>query len=332
MLAGYVALDGYDLGAGIVHLFVARSDSERRQVLQSIGPFWDGNEVWLIAGGGTLFFAFPALYASSFSGFYLPLMVVLWLLMLRGISIEFRGHIDSPVWKPLWDTIFAWASGLLVIFFGAALGNVVRGAPLDSSGDFFLPLWTTFQPSGEVGILDWYTVLVAVAAFCAILQHGALWVRLKTDSESQRRSERLARGVWWVVAPLTAIVTIASFRIQPHLAESFRERPWGYVFPALALAGLVGIRVTRSEVKAFMGSVLYVLGMLASVAFGLFPYVLPSNTDPRLSLTIYNTAPAEYGQRIGLAWWIPGMLLASAYTVLTHMKFAGKVQVDDGGY
>ena len=326
MLAAYVALDGYDLGAGIVHLFVARSDSERRQVLQSIGPFWDGNEVWLIAGGGTLFFAFPALYASSFSGFYLPLMIVLWLLILRGISIELRGHIDSPVWKPLWDTVFAWASGLLTIFFGAALGNIVRGAPLDTAGDFFLPLWTNFQPEGEVGILDWYTVLVAVAAFCALLQHGALWVRLKTDGDLGRRSEALARVAWWAVASLTALVTIASFRIQPHLAESFRERPWGWVFPALALAGLVGIRFTRSEMKAFLGSVLYVLGMLASVAFGLFPYVLPSNTDPRLSLTIYNTAPAEYGLRIGLAWWIPGMLLATAYTIFTHRKFAGKVR------
>jgi cytochrome d ubiquinol oxidase subunit II len=155
MLTGYVVLDGYDIGAGIIHLLVARSDLERRQILQSIGPFWDGNEVWLIAGGGTLFFAFPALYASSFSGFYLPLMMVLWLLMLRGISIEVRNHIDSPVWKPLWDLIFASASALLAIFFGAALGNVVRGAPLDAEGNFFLPLWTNFQPSGEVGILDW---------------------------------------------------------------------------------------------------------------------------------------------------------------------------------
>src|ERR1700683_552473 len=110
LLAGYVALDGYDLGAGMIHLFVARSDSERLQVLQSIGPFWDGNEVWLLAGGGTLFFAFPALYASSFSGFYLPLMIVLWLLMLRGISIEFRSHVESPVWRPLWDVVFGGAS------------------------------------------------------------------------------------------------------------------------------------------------------------------------------------------------------------------------------
>jgi cytochrome d ubiquinol oxidase subunit II len=332
ILAGYVALDGYDLGAGIVHLFVARSDSERRQVLQSIGPFWDGNEVWLIAGGGTLFFAFPALYASSFSGFYLPLMIVLWLLILRGVSIELRSHIDSPVWRPLWDTVFAWASALLAIFFGAALGNVVRGAPLDASGDFFLPLWTNFQPAGEAGILDWYTTLVAATAFCALLQHGSLWVRLKTEGAPQVRSQALARGAWWAVAAFTTLATIASFYVQPHLVESFRDRPWGYVFPTLALAGLIGIRLTRSEMKAFLSSVLYLLGMLASVAFGLFPYVLPSNTDPRLSLTIYNTAPSGYGLRIGLAWWIPGMLLACAYTIFTHRKFAGKVRLDDGGY
>src|SRR5437867_2715215 len=133
MLTIYVVLDGYDLGAGIVHLLLAGSDAERRRILQSIGPFWDGNEVWLIAGGGTLYFAFPALYASSFSGFYLPLMMVLWLLMLRGISIEFRSHVESPVWRPLWDVVFGGASTLLTIFFGAALGNVVRGVPLDAS-------------------------------------------------------------------------------------------------------------------------------------------------------------------------------------------------------
>src|SRR5437016_11644266 len=142
MIAMYVLLDGFDLGAGAIHLLVAKTDEERRQVLASIGPVWDGNEVWLIAGGGTLYFAFPGLYASSFSGFYLPLMIVLWLLMLRGISIEVRNHIDSPVWKPFWDVIFAGASVLLAIDFGAALGNVVRGAPLDVAGDFFLPLWT----------------------------------------------------------------------------------------------------------------------------------------------------------------------------------------------
>src|ERR1700756_2303416 len=155
MLATYVVLDGFDLGAGVAHLLIARTDAERRLVLRSIGPVWDGNEVWLLAAGGTLYFAFPALSPSSFSAFYLPLMIVLWLLILRGISIEFRNHIESLVWHPLWDAVFSIASLLLAIFFGAALGNVVRGVPLDPSGYFFLPLWTDFFIGRDAGILDW---------------------------------------------------------------------------------------------------------------------------------------------------------------------------------
>ena len=199
MIAVYVVLDGFDLGAGIVHLLVARTDAERRQVLRSIGPVWDGNEVWLLAGGGTLYFAFPALYASSFSGFYLPLMMVLWLLILRGISIEFRNHIDSPVWKPFWDAVFGGASALLAIFFGAALGNVVRGVPLDASGEFFLPLWTDFGSGHDAGILDWYTVLVGVAAFLALTVHGALWVALKTEGELERARAAAGASAWWAM-------------------------------------------------------------------------------------------------------------------------------------
>ena len=186
MLAIYVVLDGFDLGAGIVHLGVARTEDERRAVLKSIGPVWDGNEVWLLAAGGTLYFAFPALYASSFSGFYLPLMMVLWLLILRGSAVEFRNHFDNKVWKPLWDVVFCFASGLLAIFFGAALGNVVRGVPLDASGDFFLPLWTNWQPGQNPGILDWYTVTVGLFAFLTLAQHGALWVAYKTVDELRK--------------------------------------------------------------------------------------------------------------------------------------------------
>src|SRR5947207_5235587 len=168
MLGVYVVLDGFDLGAGVAHLLVAETDEERRAVLRSIGPVWDGNEVWLLAAGGTLYFAFPALYASSFSGFYLPLMIVLWLLILRGIAIEFRNHVESPVWQPIWDVVFAGSSGMLAVFFGAALGNVVRGVPLDAAGVFFLPLWTNFRIGKEVGILDWYTVMCGFTAFIGL--------------------------------------------------------------------------------------------------------------------------------------------------------------------
>src|SRR5271154_6033049 len=179
MIAGYAVLDGFDLGAGIIHLFVARTDQERRQVLRSIGPVWDGNEVWLLAAGGTLYFAFPALYAAAFSGFYLALMMVLWLLILRGISIEFRSHIESPVWRPFWDLVFGGSSALLALLFGAALGNVVRGVPLDADAFFFLPLWTTLPPGREAGIVDWYTVLVGGTSFVSLAIHGCYWVVLK---------------------------------------------------------------------------------------------------------------------------------------------------------
>src|SRR5580693_8157424 len=162
MVAMYVLLDGFDIGAGAVHLFIAKNDAERRTILRAIGPVWDGNEVWLLAAGGTLYFAFPLLYASSFSGFYLPLTMVLWLLMLRGIGIEFRSHIDSRLWQDFFDVIFSGSSILLAVFFGAALGNVVRGVPLDSTGYFFEPLWTNFRLGDETGILDWYTVLVGI--------------------------------------------------------------------------------------------------------------------------------------------------------------------------
>jgi cytochrome d ubiquinol oxidase subunit II len=335
MIAVYVVLDGFDLGAGIVHLLVARTDTERRAVLGAIGPVWDGNEVWLLAGGGTLYCAFPGLYASGFSGFYLALMIVLWLLILRGISVEFRNHVRSLVWHPLWDAVFGGASALLAIFFGAALGNVVRGVPLDPSGDFFLPLWTDFTAGRNAGILDWYTILIAVAAFLTLTVHGALWIALKTEGELELRARRIVRRVWWGLAASVVAITLASFRIQPHLMESFQARPWGSVFPILAVAGLAGIQAMNGrpkELGAFFCSCLFILGMLASAAFGVYPCVLLSNSNPSLSLTIYNSAAHPYSLRVGLLWFIPGMLLATGYFVYTYRSFAGKVKLDDQTY
>src|SRR6202007_3279641 len=192
MIAIYVLLDGFDLGAGAIHFLVAKTNEERRQGIATIGPVWDGNEVWLVAAGGTLYFAFPSLYASGFSGFYLPLMVVLWLLILRGSAIEFRNHIQSPIWIPFLDFFFSASSLLLAVFLGAALGNVIRGVPLDGSGYFFEPLWTNFRVGEQTGILDWYTILVGVTALLALMMHGALWVQLKTNGTLHERSERVA--------------------------------------------------------------------------------------------------------------------------------------------
>jgi len=325
MVAAYVILDGFDLGAGIVHLAVARSDAERRQTLAAIGPVWDGNEVWLIAGGGTLFFAFPALYALAFSGFYLPLMVVLWLLILRGISIEFRSHLDNPVWASFWDPIFCGSSTLLAIVFGAALGNVVRGVPLDAAGDFFLPLWTNFLPGADPGILDWYTVLCGVTALAVLTLHGSAWLSLKTDGPVHERAERLIGRAWRIVLAAAIALSIASFAVQPLLAQSFKKHPWLAVFPALAAGSLALIRILRGERQRFLASAAFIAGMLASAAAGVFPYVLPSVSAANPGLTVFNSAPAQYGLKIGLAWWIPALLLAAGYVAFVYRRFSGKV-------
>jgi cytochrome d ubiquinol oxidase subunit II len=249
-------------------------------------------------------------------------------LILRGISIEFRNHIQSPVWQPLWDAVFAGASALLAIFFGAALGNVVRGVPLDRSGEFFLPLWTDFAAGKDAGILDWYTILIAVAALLTLTVHGSLWVAWKTEGAVEERARRFARGAWWGLAAWVVPITLASFRIQPHLRLSFAARPWGYAFPFLAIVGLAGIRILdgrRRGLDAFLCSCLFILGMLTSAAFGIYPCVLPSNADPALSWTVFNAAASPYGLRIGLMWFIPGMLLTGAYFVYTYRSFSGKV-------
>jgi cytochrome d ubiquinol oxidase subunit II len=330
MLAGYVLLDGFDIGAGALHLWVAKTDEERRQVLASIGPVWDANEVWLLAAGGTLFFAFPALYASSFSGFYLPLMMVLWLLILRGISIEFRNHIKSAVWNPLWDFLFCAASVLLAVFYGAALGNVVRGVPLDGSGYFFEPLWTNFRLGAETGILDWYTILIGVAALAALVMHGGLWVSLKTSGAVSERAGRLAGRSWWAVVAMTALITPLTFGVQPQLKENFARWPWGFIFPVLAVTGAIGVKralAKKRQGEAFFASCGYIAGMLTSVVFGVYPQVLPAR-NAAYALTVTNAKAGAYGLKAGMVWWALGMVLAAGYFTFLYRSFAGKVIVD----
>lgn len=334
MITVYVLLDGFDLGAGAIHLLVAKTDQERREILASIGPVWDGNEVWLLAAGGTLYFAFPALYASGFSGFYLPLMIVLWLLILRGTSIEFRSHIRSAVWTPFWDFAFWGSSLLLAVFFGAALGNVVRGVPLDASGYFFEPLWTDFRLGEQTGILDWYTILVGVLALAALMMHGGLWVRLKTTGAVGERASRLASQAWWAVAAITAVVTAVTFRVQPQIGLNFKTRPWGMLFPMLAAGGLALVRwfmARRDEKKTFLASAAYLAGMLTSVVFGLYPLVLPAR-NPLYSLTVGGAKAGEYGLTVGLVWWGIGISLATGYFVFVYRSFAGKVSIEKDGH
>jgi cytochrome bd ubiquinol oxidase subunit II len=330
MIAVYVLLDGFDLGAGAIHFLVGKTNEERRQVLASIGAVWDGNEVWLVAAGGVLYFAFPLLYASSFSGFYLPLMMVLWLLILRGISIEFRNHLQTVVWIPFWDFVFSLSSFLLAVFFGAALGNVVRGVPLDESGYFFESLWTNFRLGEHTGILDWYTILVGVTALVVLMMHGALWVRLRTEGMVHERAARVASRAWWGVLVLTILLTAVTFRIQPQIRANFKTWPAGYILPAIAMAGLAGMlfELRRGkELNAFLASCAYLFGMLTSVVFGVYPMVLPAR-NPVYSLTVTNAKAGAYGLKIGLIWWVIGIALATFYFIYVYRSFAGKVAKD----
>ena len=334
MVAAYVVLDGFDLGAGVIYLVATKTNQERSRIMQAIGPVWDGNEVWLLAAGGTLYFAFPVLYASSFSGFYLPLMMVLWLLMLRGIGIELRSHVHNPVWVGFFDVIFSIASLLLCIFFGAALGNVVRGVPLRADGYFFEPLWTNFRVGNENGILDWYTVLTGIIALVTLTVHGSLYVAVKTEDELNERARSIAQWSWPVQLLLTVVGLVATVSIRPGVLENYRHHPLGFAVPVMvfgSLAVMMHGMIRRSDKMAFVASAVYIIGMLVGAAFALYPVVLPASTDPALNLTIENTAAGQHGLAVGLTWWIFGMLLALAYFVFVFRMFRGKVRLDGEG-
>ena len=252
MFAIYVALDGFDLGAGILSPFVARTDSERRQVLAAIGPYWDGNEVWLLAGGGALFLAFPRVLSSGISGFYFAIVLLLWCLLGRGIAIEFRSHVTDSLWRSAWDFVFAAASTLLAVFLGAAFGNLMRGVPLDRDGWFALPLFTNFSAREPVGILDWYTILTGVFALLALAGHGALFLTWKTDGPVHERSRRLALRIWVAVAALWPVVTVASHAMNPALFPGMSRRWLAVLAVVLALGGIVVVfvRLSRGEASA----------------------------------------------------------------------------------
>src|SRR5215468_3959472 len=335
MIAAYVVLDGFDLGAGILYLWAARNVNERRKVLHSVGPVWDGNEVWLLAAGGTLYFAYPQLYASAFSGFYLPLMMVLWLLMLRGIGIELRVHVNNQVWRNFFDGIFSISSALLAIFFGAALGNVIRGVPLGPDGYFFEALWTNFRLGPHPGILDWYTVTAGVVALVTLAAHGALYVTLKTDGEVNLRSRRAAIAVWPLQLALTLVSLVATWFVRPSIKENYLAHPIGFLIPAIVFGSLVLMLLwTRQgkEFPAFLSSCIYIAGMLVGAVFALYPVVLPASTDPAYNLTIHNSAAGHHGLAVGLVWWTLGMILTLGYFVYIYRTFRGKVQLEGGGY
>jgi cytochrome d ubiquinol oxidase subunit II len=335
MLVAYVVLDGFDLGVGILHLFLARNEQERQLMLRSIGPVWDGNEVWLLASGGTLYFAFPLVYASAFSGFYLALMIVLWLLIMRGISVELRMHINVGVWKSFFDGLFFFSSVLLAVFYGAALANVIRGVPLREDGYFFLPLWTDWRTGVQPGILDWYTVLGGVVALVALAVHGALYLGVKTEGDLQERSRTVARRLWVPLLGLTIVSVAASMIARADTLANYRAYPIAFFVPVvvlLALLGMIQFGRKGNDRRAFACSCVNLTVMLVGAAIGLYPRLLPSTIGSQYDITIEKALSGPHTLRVGLAWWAFGMCLAFTYFVIVYRMFRGKVSLEGGGY
>jgi cytochrome bd ubiquinol oxidase subunit II len=335
MLTAYVVFDGLDLGVGIIYLLVSRTERERTQALRSIGPVWDGNEVWLLASGGTLFFAFPLAYASAFSGFYLALMIVLWLIMLRGVSIELRNYFDDAVWRTFFDGLFSVSSILLTAFFGAALGNVLRGLPVGADGYFFLPLWTNGRTGTNPGIIDWYTVLGGVLALAALSLHGALYLALKTEGDLEARALQLGRQMWTVTLLLTVIGVPATVLARPAVLNNYAGHQVAYLVPLSIITSFGLMRFTMNSgarLSALLASFAYLASMLIGAATALFPALIPAVGTPALDITIDRALSSAHTLRVGLAWWSVGMVLAVLYTVIVYRLFRGKVPTDVSGY
>ncbi len=337
MIAIYATMDGFDFGAGILHPFVAKTDSERRQVLAAIGPYWDGNEVWLLAGGGVMFLAFPKVLAAGFSGLYLAMFLVIWTLILRGIAIEFRSHVALDLWRAFWDGVFFLASGLMPIFLGAAMGNIVRGVPLDEHGQFNLPLFTHFATHNPVGILDWYTVLVGLFVLVTIAGHGALFLSFKTDGEVRVRCRSLTLPLWRAAAGLGVTATFATARVNPDIYANLPKAPLAWLGMTLFVFGIFVVFYARSKERdllAFIGSSVFIVGILVATAGAVFPVMLRSTLDPAWSLTAYNASVSQAGLIAGAKWWFVGFLLVLGYFFVVFRLHRGKARAaaDGEGY
>ena len=344
VLAIFFILDGYDFGTGIIHLFFAKKEKDREVIAKAAGLFWDSNEVWLVAGGGMLFMAFPTFYASVFSGFYLPLIIVLWLIVFRAIGLELRAQFEYKMWKDIWDKAFGVSSLLLALFFGIALGNIVRGVNLGGvengvsiyeSHFFFLPLWnSSFSPLSEnPGVIDWFTIIIGIIAVITLAIHGANWIILKTNASI---NEKLKSVIFKLNISLTILTFISLYVwtiVRPNAFDNFIDKPYLLLFPVIYFVGLIGVffvKTSDNKTHPFLFSTMLILGGITSSLASLFPSILPSSNTINGDLTIYNTAATHYGLSVAINWAIVGIILMVIYFIIQKRLMKGKI--DDMNY
>jgi cytochrome bd ubiquinol oxidase subunit II len=312
MITAYVVLDGFDLGVGALHRPLARDGEQRDQAIGLIGPVWDGNEVWLVAAGGTLFLGFPRAYAGSFSGFYFGLIIVLWLLVGRGLGIELRHRFDNPLWTTACDTVFWLCSAALAFMLGVALGNVVRGVPLGPSGYFYAPLFD---------LLNWYALLTGLFALVVLVAHGATFLAARARGELAERARSLARRMWWAELAFVAGMVYPTYAVRHRMLTSFGDHPARLVLPAIALVSLGALFVCQRRGRwgyAFLASSALIVGLLTTLAAGLYPSILPARQGRPFGLTIHNAAASDHALTVGLRWWSLGIVLALSYFFVAY--------------
>lgn len=325
LIIGYAVLDGFDLGVGSLYYVFAKNDQERRTLISSIGPFWDGNEVWLLTGGGALFAAFPLVYASVFSGFYLAMMLVLLGLIMRAVAIEYRNKAEDPAWRDRLDMVFFLGSFLPALLFGVAVGNVAEGLPLDSAHNY---------TGGFLGLLNPYALTMGILGLLAFLLQGTTYTLLKTEGDIQKRAKDLFPKIWLICLIIFLLETAYTYIVAPNLFNNYFAYPVLFAVPLLTVLGVIlapmAVKAGRYGL-AFTGSSLVMAGMILTLALGMFPNWVPA-TNPALSLTIYNAASSALTLKTMLIIALMGVPIVLFYTIYVYRVFKGKAKINPDAY
>jgi len=325
VISGYAILDGFDLGAGALHLFLKKEQS-RRIALNAIGPIWDGNEVWLVIGGGSLLAGFPVAYAAIFSAFYVPFMVFVVALMFRGIAIEFRSKEPMEWWKRTWDVVYCFSSSIVALSLGLMLGNIVYGLPLDAHHEFTGNWFSFFHP---------FPILVSITTLALFMMHGAIFLSMKTEQRLFVKINLLARRFTIFFVMSFALTNLYTLLYVPHLTDFFRNNPSFFIVPVVMIMAIANIprELKRGKFRlAFMSSSVTIAMLLIMVATEVFPYLLYSPANPANSITVENAASSAKTMRILLLIAMIGTPLAALYTSFVFWTFKGKVKLDETSY
>lgn len=327
LLAGYAILDGFDLGVGILHPF-AKNDKERRIFMNSIGPLWDGNEVWLVVFGGALFAAFPKAYAAAFSGFYLAFMLLLFCLIFRGVSMEFRSKQHDPLWRSFWDWAFCISSGLATFLFGVAVGNSMHGLPLGADGDFA-------HPVRIIDLLTPYPLMVGLFAVSAFAMHGAIYLSMKTEGELHARIQKWMWTTFGLFLIMYLLVTVATLITIPRAHESFQKYPWTWIvviLNTLAVANIPRSIHLKRPFRAFLSSAATIAAFTFLFGLALFPNLILSTINRDFDLNVAHAASTEKTLGIMAIIAAMGIPFVLAYTAVIYWVFRGKVVLHDASY